>query len=153
MPQEDFKKKIKILHFVFCQSQSGWIWSKITMHREQDWLVLVKRNPKARISSTCVGLMALLFLAVFNMPHSPLGELRSQPYIGQLGKFAESKTGSGEVRVTYWKAVSKLVSRHKPLEFPDGSKDVLNVLRPLIGYGSEAPAMPSPKKNCPWLKT
>jgi tetratricopeptide (TPR) repeat protein len=99
---------------------------------------MILRMRKLVLSSTCVGLTALLFLAVFNMPHSPLGELRLQPYIGQLGKLAESKTGSGEVRVTYWKAVSKLVSRHKPLEFPDGSKDVLNVLRPLIGYGSEA---------------
>jgi tetratricopeptide (TPR) repeat protein len=39
------------------------------------------------------------------------------------------------MRVMMWQGVSKLVSPHTPLLFPDHAPDSVNLIRPLIGYG------------------
>ncbi|MEZ4735139.1 MAG: hypothetical protein R3E79_49210 [Caldilineaceae bacterium] len=31
-----------------------------------------------------------------------------------------------------------MVAPHEPLSYPDGSRDAVNLLRPLVGYGPEA---------------
>lgn len=128
----------QLITVILSSSRGPWMGWLIGMFFFVIMAGMLLRMRKLVLTSMCLGLMAFLFLAVFNMPHSPLGKLRSQPYIGQLGRLAESKTGNGQVRVTYWKAVSKLVLPHSLLEYPDGRKDALNLLRPLIGYGSEA---------------
>ncbi len=82
------------------------------------------------------GLLAV-FLLLINIPNGPLQPLRDNPYLGRLGHLAEAESDTGRVRVLIWQGASYLVLPHEPLEFPDGSKDAFNFLRPLIGYGPE----------------
>jgi len=95
-----------------------------------------------------IGLAAasLVFLAVFNLPSSPLEGLRSNPTIGRLGTALDSESKTAHVRTLIWQGVTELVPPHAPLEYPStgGQGDVtamtpdrVNVLRPLIGYGPE----------------
>jgi len=58
--------------------------------------------------------------------------------VGRLGKLFESDSGTGRVRTLIWKGTLDLISPHDPLQYPDGSQDSFNILRPLIGYGPES---------------
>ncbi len=82
--------------------------------------------------------LAMATLVIFNLPNSPLAPLRENPIIGRLGRIFETETGTGKVRVLIWEGAARLVGRHEPLEFPDGSPDRFNVIRPLVGYGPES---------------
>ena len=79
-----------------------------------------------------------VFLIVFNIPNGPLQSLRSVPGIGRLGEVFETEGGTGRVRVLIWSGVIDLMTPHAPLEYPDGTVDRWNAIRPLIGYGPEA---------------
>ncbi|GAB4579119.1 MAG: hypothetical protein Fur0022_18570 [Anaerolineales bacterium] len=80
----------------------------------------------------------LAFLIVFSIPNGPLAGLQGRSGLGRLGKVFETDTGTGRVRVLIWEGAAKLVSLHKPLEYPDGRTDPFNFMRPLIGYGPES---------------
>jgi tetratricopeptide (TPR) repeat protein len=101
------------------------------------WTVLL-RNRKLTISIVALTLILGTVLIVFNIPNGPLERFRSQKGIGRLGQIFSAESRTGQVRVLIWNGAAKLVSPHKPLEFPDGSKDGFNFLRPLIGYGPES---------------
>ncbi len=45
---------------------------------------------------------------------------------------------TSRVRVLIWGGAADLVLPHEALDFPDGSVDTLNFIRPLIGYGPES---------------
>jgi tetratricopeptide (TPR) repeat protein len=77
------------------------------------------------------------FLIVFNLPGSPIASWRQVPYIGRLGQVFE-KTGTGKVRVLIWQGVIEMMTPHEPIQYPSGQPDILNPLRPLIGYGPES---------------
>lgn len=81
---------------------------------------------------------ALAFLIVFSIPNGPLASLQGRSGLGRLSKVFEVDSGTGRVRVLIWEGAAKLVALHKAIEFPDGSKDVFNFMRPLIGYGPES---------------
>lgn len=80
----------------------------------------------------------LAFLIVFSIPNGPLAGLQGRSGLGRLGNVFDVDSGTGRVRVLIWEGAAKLVSLHKPIEFPDGSKDMFNFMRPLIGYGPES---------------
>lgn len=84
------------------------------------------------------GVAVLAFLIVFSIPNGPLADLQGRTGLGRLGKVFEVDSGTGRVRVLIWEGASKLVALHKPIEFPDGRKDIFNFMRPLIGYGPES---------------
>jgi tetratricopeptide (TPR) repeat protein len=85
------------------------------------------------------GALALgVFLLVFNIPNGPLEGLRQQPAIGRFGKLLDPESNTALVRQYIWEGAAKLVAPHEPLEYPDGSQDKFNILRPLIGYGPES---------------
>ena len=84
------------------------------------------------------ALGVLIFLIVFNLPGSPIASWRQVPYIGQLGRFFETETGTGKVRVLIWGGVVEMMIPHEPIQYPSGQPDRLNFLRPLIGYGPES---------------
>ena len=79
-----------------------------------------------------------VFLAVFNIPNSPLEALRQLPGVGRFGLLLDAESNSALVRKYIWEGAYDLVSPHTPLLFPDGETDTLNALRPLIGYGPES---------------
>ena len=79
-----------------------------------------------------------IFLIVFNIPNGPFESLRTSPAIGRFGRLLDSESNSALVRKYIWQGATDLVSPHEPLEYPDGSKDSFNILRPIIGYGPES---------------
>lgn len=105
------------------------------------FVVLLSLQWRARaLTLITIGVAALLavFLVVLNIPNGPLQAVREMPGIGRLGEVFETEDGTGRVRVLIWEGVVELVQPHAPLQFPDGSTDQWNAIRPLIGYGPEA---------------
>jgi tetratricopeptide (TPR) repeat protein/O-antigen ligase len=74
------------------------------------------------------------FLAVFNLPGSPLATLRSVPYLGRLGQLTDVGEGTGRVRVLIWQGTLELLRTHPSIGF---APDPLTNLRLVIGYGPE----------------
>ncbi len=93
-----------------------------------------------RVALGAVGLAAVVaaFLAIFNLPASPLDPLKQVPYIGRLGQIFETESGTGKVRELIWQGAIQLVLPHAPLWSPTTGDDALNAIRPLVGYGPEA---------------
>jgi hypothetical protein len=120
--------------FVLAVARRGWRWLWLS------WILL--------------AFVLAGFLGLFNVPSESaeayldtplvgdvldaLGSWRELPEIGRFGQLLESEEGSGRVRVLIWEGVLDLISLHPPLEFPDGSQDAFNFLRPIIGYGPES---------------
>ena len=95
---------------------------------------------KRWLTLTTIGLaiFGAIFLIVFNIDNGPLQGLRQLPAIGRFGLLLDAESNSALVRKYIWEGAADLVTPHAPLEFPDGSKDRFNFLRPVIGYGPES---------------
>ncbi len=85
-----------------------------------------------------VAVIGAAFLVIFNVSGGPLEKLRSSPAIGRFGNLLNPESNSALVRQYIWEGTVKLVGIHAPLQFPDGSSDKFNFLRPIIGYGPES---------------
>ncbi len=96
------------------------------------------RNYRAwTVAWVAFGIMGALALALINV--TPLGApLRDIPYVGRLTTILDTSEGTDLVRTLIWEGVSKMVVPHDPIVFPDGNPDVINPIRPLVGYGPEA---------------
>ena len=101
-------------------------------------LALYWRKRKLVLGIVGVALGAGVFLFVFNLPNGPLNSLRTLPQIGRFSQLLDPEANSALVRRYIWEGAAELVSPHAPLEYPDGSLDRFNLLRPLIGYGPES---------------
>jgi len=101
-------------------------------------LALYWRKRRLVFGIVGVALGAGAFLFVFNLPHGPLESLRNLPQIGRFSQLLDPGANSALVRKYIWEGAAELVSPHAPLEYPDGSVDHFNFLRPLIGYGPES---------------
>lgn len=77
------------------------------------------------------------FLLLLNINGSPLEPIRNSEWLGRLGQVFDMDQKTSRVRILIWDGVSDMVSPHDPLEFPDGSLDKFNIIRPFIGYGPE----------------
>ena len=83
-----------------------------------------------------LGVAGAVFLVLLNT--TALGASFSRvPIWGRLTTMLDSSSGTGRVRVLIWEGTAKMISPHPPLAFPDGKRDAVNPLRPLIGYGPE----------------
>ncbi len=82
--------------------------------------------------------LVIVFVLVLNLASGPFASLRASPAVGRFGSLLDLESSSALVRRYIWEGVVNLVSPHEPLEFPDGSTDRLNFLRPLVGYGPES---------------
>lgn len=113
----------------------GWMASSFFL-----FLLLSLYWRKRSLTLTTLGVAVALavFLIVFNIPGGPLENLRQSPAIGRFGLLLDAESNSALVRKYIWEGAAKLVSYHDPLEFPDGSTDRFNLLRPLVGYGPES---------------
>lgn len=90
------------------------------------------------ISWGTVGLAVVLLILSINLPgplHDAAVEIRS---VNRLARITELESGTGQVRALIWQGALDLVLPHEPIEFPDGSSDQFNAIRPLIGYGPES---------------
>ena len=98
---------------------------------------LVHRARKLALGAVTVAALLLVFLAVLNIPNTPLERLRELPYVGRLGRVFELEGGTGRVRVLIWQGALKIAVPHEPLWSPVTGNDRFNAIRPLVGYGPE----------------
>lgn len=125
---------ITVAMFIMVAMQRGWRWvwfSWLTLSAVLAiWLILfnLPRESTAQFAETPVA------GSVF----STLNEWRELPNIGRFGTILEADSGTGLVRVLIWDGVLELLAPHEPLQYPDGSEDTFNFLRPIIGYGPES---------------
>ncbi len=101
-------------------------------------LTVFWRKKWATISIVVVSLAIGLFLMVFNVENGPFEKLRSSPAIGRFGLLLNAESNSALVRRYIWEGAADLVAPHSPLDYPDGKKDIVNFLRPIVGYGPES---------------
>lgn len=104
----------------------------MALHYRVRWLVL---------TTVGLGLAAGAFLVVLNLPNTPLASLAQTRGFDRLARVfdeIQGRTGTGQVRVLIWTGVVQMMTPHEPLEYPDGSTDIWNPIRPLVGYGPEA---------------
>ena len=101
-------------------------------------LALVGRRLKWARVLIALGVLGALALGAMNIPNSPLAGFRDVPTIGRLATLAVNPGDSASARLWYWEGVARLVAPHAPLQFPGGTVDALNSVRPLIGYGPDS---------------
>ena len=84
-----------------------------------------------------VGLLGVLLLVLMNTT-AAFDFLRPIPYVGRFTQLLNQESTTAQVRILIWEGASNMITPHEPLTYPDGSKDAVNFLRPLVGYGPEA---------------
>ncbi len=89
-----------------------------------------------------LGVAGVAILIALNVPNTPLQPVRDLPGLYRLSRLTDP---TGEFRLFTWQNVARLVLPHAPLQFPDGTPDRWNVIRPLVGYGPDAMALAYPQ--------
>jgi tetratricopeptide (TPR) repeat protein/O-antigen ligase len=85
---------------------------------------VMRRLRRTFYAAIGLALAGAVFLGVFNLPNTPLEPLKSIPYVGRLGSFLETESGTGKVRVLIWEGAIQLIKAEP--------------LRTLIGWGPES---------------
>jgi len=98
-------------------------------------MALVWRKRWLVLGAVGLGIAGALCLIALNLPNTPLERLRSLPPFARLGNLMDR---TGEFRLFTWENAARLALPHAPVQFPDGTPDALNVIRPVVGYGPEA---------------
>jgi tetratricopeptide (TPR) repeat protein len=133
-----FVLSIQLVCIFFTRSRGPWIGLLVGLFVFVFLYAVRRRMTWLWVTATGAAVAGLLFLAVLNVPDSPLAPLRQIPYVGRLGQIFETETGTGKVRVLIWEGVIDLISPHEPIGLPPDHLDRLNALRPLVGYGPES---------------
>jgi len=133
-----FVLSIQLICIFFTKSRGPWIGLLAGLFVLVFIFGVRRRMTWLWVGAAGAAVAGILFLAVLNVPSSPLAGLRQIPYIGRLGEVFETETGTGKVRVLIWDGVIDLISPHDPIGLPPDDLDGLNALRPLVGYGPEA---------------
>ena len=131
---------VQLLAIFWTQSRGPWLGLFAGLYVFVLLLISALRPSGYRVwtaSWVGMGVVGAIFLVVINTT-SLFPGLASVPYVGRLTTILESEGGTNLVRVLIWEGVSKMVTPHEPLIFPDGEADKVNLIRPLIGYGPEA---------------
>jgi tetratricopeptide (TPR) repeat protein len=135
-----FVLMVQLLAIFWTQSRGPWLGLLFGIYLFVLLLFTALRPKHHRFWTSLwvgLGLAGVVLLVLMNT--SPLfAGLRDVPYVGRLTTLLESEGGTGEVRVLIWQGASQMIAPHEPLNFPDGSQDGVNALRPLVGYGPEA---------------
>ncbi len=149
-----FVMAIQLIAIVFTQSRGPWLGLAVGLyvfgmlgirllarygagHPRLAWANRFERP--AWLTLIAVTLAGIGLLVVMNIPNGPLQSLRSVPYLGRMGTVFSTSEGTNAVRVLIWEGVVDLMLKpHAPIQYPDGSVDSLNPLRPLFGYGPES---------------
>jgi tetratricopeptide (TPR) repeat protein len=133
-----FVLSIQLMCIFFTKSRGPWIGLAAGLFVLVFVFGVRRRMTWLWVTAASAGVAGILFLAVLNVPGSPLAGLRQIPYIGRLGEIFDTETGTGKVRVLIWQGVVDLISPHEPIGLPPDHLDGLNAIRPLVGYGPEA---------------
>ena len=146
---------VQLIAIIFTQSRGPWLGlgaglyvfglmgvlllGRWAAHRSRGprWLARVVRPVWAGIIGLTIA--GIAFLVVFNLPNSPLSSLRGQRFIGRLGTLMNTTEGTNAVRALIWEGVVDMMLKpHAPIQQPDGTPDLWNPIRPLVGYGPES---------------
>lgn len=133
-----FIATLQIIALYFTGSRGPWLGWGASLIIIWLGLSLIWRKRWLTIAGVVVSLLAAVFVVTLNIPQGPLAELQTFPGFGRFGKLLDVESRTGKVRTLIWGGASDLVRPHSPLEYPDGSSDKLNFIRPLIGYGPES---------------
>jgi len=133
-----FIAALQLIALYFSGSRGPWLGWGASLIFMGLGLSLIWRKRWLTMAGVGVVLAAAAFLVVLNIPNGPLESLRQVQGIGRLGQLLDAESRTGRVRTLIWQGASELVAPHSPLEFPDGTTDKFNFLRPLIGYGPES---------------
>jgi len=103
------------------------------------FLLLFLNWQKRWMMLTTIGIAGgmAVFLLLLSIPNGPLSGLRDAPLIGRYSKVFDTEDRTSQVRILIWEGAWDLVRPHAPINYPDGSTDKVNFLRPLVGYGPE----------------
>ena len=85
---------------------------------------VLRRLRRTFYTAVAAAVVGVLFLAVFNLPGTPLEPLKQIPYVGRLGSFLETEGGTGKVRVLIWEGAIELIKA--------------DPIRTMIGWGPES---------------
>jgi len=129
---------IQLICIFFTNSRGPWIGLVVGLFVFVFILAVRRRITWLWAGAAAAALSGILFLAMLNIPDSPLASLRQVPYVGRLGQIFETETGTGKVRVLIWEGVIDLISPHEPIGLPPDGLDGLNAIRWLVGYGPES---------------
>ncbi|MGC9357980.1 MAG: TPR domain-containing protein, partial [Anaerolineae bacterium] len=105
------------------------------------WLYFVVERKGWRwlwIGWATIGVVAAIGLLAINLPGPLKDRVGAVSSLKRMTTILEWDTGTGRVRTLIWEGAMDLIMPHEPIEYPDGSKDTFNAVRPLIGYGPEA---------------
>jgi len=131
---------VQLLAIVWTQSRGPWLGLFLGSYFFV-LLVLTAVRPRYYRQLTLgwvgIGLLGVLLLVLMNT--TALFEfLRPVPYLGRFTQLLNQDSSTAQVRILIWEGASNMVRPHEPLNYPDGGKDSINLLRPLVGYGPEA---------------
>ena len=129
---------LQLIALYFSGSRGPWLGWAASMVFIGLALSLIWRLRWLTFTGVAVFLLGVVFLLILNIPNGPLKSLQALPGVGRLGQLLDAESRTGRVRTLIWQGAAELVLPHQPLEYPDGSKDSLNFIRPLIGYGLES---------------
>ena len=113
----------------------GWLASMLFM---SIMLSLIWRKRWMTFGIVGIAVLATGSLVLLNVPDGPLERVRALPGVGRLGQLLDAESRTGRVRTLIWQGAAELVLPHEPLDYPDGSQDAFNLIRPLVGYGPES---------------
>jgi len=150
-----FVLAVQLIAIVFTQSRGPWlglaaglyVFGLLGMLLLGRW---VANQPRASrwigrsvrpVWLSLIGLTVLViaFVGVLNLQDGPLSPLCEKPYVDRVCTLTSLTEGTNAVRVLIWEGVVDMMLKpHPPIQYPDGSPDKLNVIRPLIGYGPES---------------
>ena len=129
---------VQFVGIFFTQSRGPWLGLAGGLFAFIVLYALTRGARQVVLIAIGLAIIASAFLAVFNLPTSPLDPLKQVPYIGRLGRIFETESGTGKVRELIWEGALPLFLPHQPIWSPTTGDDAFNALRPLVGYGPEA---------------
>ena len=113
----------QLMCLLFSQSRGPWLGLIAGIFLFALLWTSVRRRRRLGFFVVGGGLAAAVLLVAINIPQSPLGFVRSVPYIGRIGLLSNVESGSARVRVLIWEGVESLLAE--------------DPLRTFAGYGPE----------------
>lgn len=121
----------------FSGSRGPWLGLGVSIFVLFLGITYVWGNRKILLGGLGIIILLGMGLIILNIPGGPFDAFKSIPRLGRLGQLLDLESRTGRVRTLIWEGTSELFLPHDPLQYPNGSLDKYNSLRPLIGYGPE----------------
>lgn len=131
---------VQALAIFWTQSRGPWLGLLVGFYLFVLLLISGLRPKNYRVltaSWVSIGLLGIGLLVLMNTT-TIFDFLRPIPYVGRLTQILDQDSTTAQVRILIWQGAADMLTPHQPLTHPDGQKDTINAIRPLVGYGPEA---------------